>query len=321
MNYKITRAVITIAFIIILACIPLITNNYYQYIINLIFVNFLVTLGLAIILGYSGQFAFASAGFLGIGAYTAGLSMVHLSISYWPALLLSALVSLVFAVLLGFIGLRLTRYYLSISTMAFTLAMRFFYVNAGVVTFGPSGFNIPFPKLFGFDFNTDKRVYYIVLVVVLVLSVLSRNILRSKIGRAFIAIRDKEEAAAAASINVNQYKMLAFLICGVLGGVAGGLYCIVLGRITPDEFGMNPMLLHFLIVVLGGLGSFLGLIISSIIVTILPEALRAFAEWQEILYGGIIILIILFGPEGLYGLLQKYSPIKWREKMYGNVER
>jgi branched-chain amino acid transport system permease protein len=321
MDHKTTRPIITVLFIIISACVTLITNNYYQYIINLIFVNFLVALGLAIILGYCGQFAFASAGFLGIGAYTVGLCMVRFGISYWLALLLCALVSLVFAVLLGFIGLRLTRYYLSISTMAFTLAMRFFYVNAREITFGPSGFNIPFPKLFGFAFNTDKRVYYIVLVVVLALAVLSRNILTSKIGRAFIAIRDKEEAAAAASINIRQYKMLAFLMCGVLGGVAGGLYCIVLGRITPDEFGLNPMLLHFLIVVLGGLGSFLGLIISSIIVTVLPESLRAFVEWQEILYGGIIILIILFEPEGLYGLLQKYSPIKWREKMYGDVGR
>ena len=320
MNRKRLNSILSIVLMILLACIPLITNNYYQYIINVIFVNFLVTLGLAIVLGYSGQFAFASAGFMGIGAYTAGLAMVRLGIPYWPALLLSCLVSFVFALLLSFIGLRLTRYYLSISTIAFTLAMRFFYVNAGVITFGPSGFNIPSPTFFGFPLNTDKRIYYIVLVVVLLFSVLTWNILRSKIGRAFVAIRDKEEAAAAASINVKQYKMLAFVMLGLLGGVGGGLYCVVLGRITPDEFGMGPLLLHFLIVVLGGLGSFFGLAISSIIVTILPELLRAFVEWQEILYGGIIILIILFAPEGLYGILQKHSPIKWREKMYGDVE-
>lgn len=319
MNWKTGKWIIRVLLVLGLACIPLLTNNYYQYIINLIFVNFLVALGFAITLGYCGQIAFASAGFLGIGAYTAGISMVRLGISYWPAFLLSILASLVFAVFLGFIGLRLTRYYLAISTIAFTLSMRFFYVNVKVITFGPSGFNIPFPKLFGFGFNTDRHVYYIVLIVVLVLSVLSRNILRSKVGRAFIAIRDNEDAAAAASINVKHYKMLAFVIGGILGGAAGGLYCVVLGRITPEEFGMTAVLLHFLIVVIGGLGSFLGLIISSILITILPEVLRAFAEFQEILYGGIIILIILFGPEGIYGLIQKYSPIKWREKMYGDV--
>jgi len=311
---------ILIVFIILLACLPKVTNNYQQYMINLVFVNFLVTLGLGIVLGYSGQFAFASAGFLGIGAYCSGLSMVHFGLSYWLALMVAVLVSFIFAVLLSYIGLRLTRYYLSISTIAFTLTMRFFYTNAGAITFGPSGFNVPSPKFFGFNFDTDQRIYYIVLVIVLACSLFSWNILRSKIGRAWVAIRDKEEAAAAASIDVKQYKRLAFIMMGLLGGIAGGLYCVVLGRITPDEFGMGPLLLHFLIVVLGGLGSFSGLAISSIIVTLLPELLRAFAEWQEILYGGIIILMIRFAPEGLYGILQKISVIKWRERMYGDVE-
>ncbi len=313
------RWIIRTVFVVGLVCIPLVTNNYYQYIVNLVFVNFLVALGLSITLGYCGQFAFASAGFMGIGAYTAGLCMAHLGLSYWVAFLLSVLVGLVFAVFLGFIGLRLSRYYLAISTMAFTLAMRFFYVNAKAITFGPSGFNIPFPKLFEFGFNTDRRVYYIVLFVVLMLAMLSRNMLRSKVGRAFVAIRDNEDVAAAGGISVRRYKMLALAMGGILGSAAGALYSVVLGRITPEEFGMGAILLHFLIVVIGGLGTFLGLIISSFLITILPEALRAFAELQEVLYGGIIILIILFGPEGIYGLMQKYSPIKWREKMYGDV--
>jgi len=316
-----SKYMIQAGFLILLFCIPLVTNNYEQYIINLIFVNFLVCLGLAIILGFSGQFAFASAGFLGVGAYTAGLFMVRLGISYWPALLLSGFVTLVIAVLLATIGLRLRRYYLAITTISFTLCMRFFYVNAGKLTLGPSGFNIPHATLFGFNFNTDHRVYYIVLVVVLLFSVLSWNILRSKIGRAFMAIRDDEEAAAAASIDVKKYKLLAFAICGVLGGIAGGLYTQVLGRITPDEFGMLPILLHFVIVVLGGLGSFFGLMIATIIVTIIPELIRAFVEFQELLYGAIIVLIILVAPGGIYGLMLKYSPIRWREKLHGSVEK
>jgi branched-chain amino acid transport system permease protein len=319
MNPKTRRWILCALFLAGLVCIPIVTNNYYQYIVNLIFVNFLVALGLAVTLGYCGQFAFASAGFLGIGAYTAGLSIVHFGMPYWVALILAAGVSLVFAVFLGFIGLRLSRYYLAISTMAFTLAMRFFYVNGKAVTFGPSGFNIPPPTLLGFAFNTDRRLYYIVLAVVVILAFLTRNVLRSKIGRAFIAIRDNEDVAAAGAISVRQYKMLALAMGGILGGAAGGLYSVVLGRITPDEFGMGAILLHFLIVVLGGLGTFLGLMISSVLITILPEVLRAFVEFQEIVYGGVIILIILFGPDGLYGLIQKYSPIKWREKMYGDV--
>ncbi len=305
----------------LLGCIPLITNSYHQYLVNLIFVNFLVSLGLAVLLGYCGQFAFASAAFLGIGAYTVGLSMVHLKLSYWVGLFLVVPVSLIFAIMTGMIGLRLSRYYLAITTIAFTLAMRFFYVNGGRFTFGPSGFNIPVPKIGGFSFNSDHRLYYILLVVVAILSGLTINILRSKVGRAFIAVRDKEEAAAAASINVKNYKMLAFIMCGVLGGVAGGLYGVVVGRITPDEFGMMQVIFHFMIVVLGGLGSITGLVISTIVITLLPELVRAVKEFQEIVYGGVIIIIILFAPSGLYGLLQKYSPFKFRERLHGNLEK
>ena len=309
------------ALVILLSCVPLFTNNYYQFMINLIFVNFLVCLGLAVSLGYCGQFAFASSCFMGIGAYSTGLSMVHFGLSYWLALPLAAVVSLVFAGFIGCVGLRLTRYYLAISTIAFTLAMRFFYVNAGGITFGPSGFNIPAPSLFGLKLNTDNRIYFLLFPVVCLATVLTINILRSKIGRAFIAIRDKEEAAAAAAIDIQKYKMLAFAISGVWGGIAGGLYCVMVGRITPDEFGMLQIIFHFMVVVLGGLSNITGLVVSTIIITLLPELIRAVREWQEIAFGAVILIIILFAPEGLYGLLQKYSPVPFREKLYASISK
>ena len=115
----------SILLLAVLSLIPVFTNSYQQYVVNLIFVNFLVSLGLGVLLGYCGQFAFASAGFMGIGAYTVGLSMVHLGLSYWLSLLVAALMSLLFAWIVGFLGLRLTRYYLAIATIAFTLLMRF----------------------------------------------------------------------------------------------------------------------------------------------------------------------------------------------------
>lgn len=308
-----------VAIFAVLSVIPGFTNSYHQYLINLIFVNFLVSLGLAVLLGYCGQFAFASAGFMGIGAYVVGLCMVHLRFSYWLALLIAASMSLLFAWLVGFVGLRLSRYYLAITTIAFTLLMRFFYVNGGNLTLGPSGFNIPAPKLFGLTFNNDHRIYYLLLVTVFLLTVLTINILKSKVGRAFIAIRDAEDAAAAVSINVNRYKMLAFAISGLLGGVAGGLFGVVIGRITPNEFGMTQILFHFLIVVLGGLGNILGLVLSTVIVTLLPELARAVRDLQEVIYGAVIIIIILFAPGGLYSLVQRLSPVELREKLHGNI--
>ena len=300
-----------------MAIIPAFTNNYHQYVVNLIFVNFLVSLGLAVLLGYCGQFAFASAGFMGIGAYTVGLCMVHLKLCFWAALGIAALVSLLFAWAVGFIGLRLTRYYLAITTISFTLLMRFFYVNGGAVTFGPSGFNIPSPKLFGFAVNTDHRLYFLLLFFVFLLTVLTINLLKSKVGRAFIAVRDAEDAAAAVAIDVNRHKLLAFAVSGLLAGVAGGLFAVVIGRISPYEFGMTQILFHFLIVVLGGLGNILGLALSTIVVTVLPEVARVVKDLQEVIYGAVIIVIILFAPGGLYGLVQRFSPVDLREKLHG----
>jgi branched-chain amino acid transport system permease protein len=243
--------------------------------------------------------------------------MVQFGFSYWISLALAGVISLLFAWLLSCVGLRLTRYYLAITTISFTLAMRFFYINGGKFTFGPSGFNIPAPKIFNFSINSDHRIYYLLLITVFILSILTINIIQSKIGRAFIAIRDKEESASATAINVNNYKRLAFAISGFLGGVSGGLFCVVIGRITPNEFGMTQILLHFLIVVLGGLGNIIGLIFSTIIVTALPEIARVLQDWQEILYGAVIIIILLFAPNGLYGLLQRVCPFKLRENFYG----
>ena len=124
MGSRLKGPVLGISVLVLLMFIPVLTNSYYQYVVNLILVNLLVSLGFAILLGYSGQVAFASAGFMGIGAYTVGLSMVHFGISYWAALILALVVSLIFAFFIGMIGLRLSRYYLAIATIAFTMAMR-----------------------------------------------------------------------------------------------------------------------------------------------------------------------------------------------------
>ena len=172
--------------------------------------------------------------------------------------------------------------------------------------------------MFNFSLDSDHRIYYLLLVTVFVLTIVTINILKSKVGRAFIAIRDAENAAEAVSINVNRYKMLAFAISGLLGGVAGGLFCVVIGRITPDEYGMTQILFHFLIVVLGGLGNILGLVLSTVLVTVLPEVARAVKDLQEVIYGAVIIVIILFAPDGLYGLVQRISPIDVRERLHGD---
>ena len=145
--------------------------------------------------------------------------------------------------------------------------------------------------------------YYLILFVVLLLLGVTRSLLRSRFGRAFAAIRDNENVAVSLAVDLTRTKLLAFAVSAFLVGVAGGLFAMLLGRVTPDSFGMEQLLLHFVILMLGGLGSLLGSILGALVLTSLPELLRNFQAWQEIFFSLLLILGILFMPKGMAGLL------------------
>lgn len=300
----------------VLSLVPLGTNNYSQYIVNMIFIYILVTLGFNIILGYVGRFSFANASFFGIGAYTVGLLMVKGNFSFWVSLPCAGLVTACIGLLIGFPALRLHRYYLAIVTVAFTSLMRFVYIHGGELTYGPSGFDIPYPTLLGIKLSTDKSIYFVVLVVFFLLLLFTKNVIQSKVGRGFLAVKEGEAAAEALAINSKKTVLIAFALSGLIVGIAGGLVSIAIRRITPDSFGMLELIKHFIMVVLGGLGSITGSIIGATVVVILPELLRAIRDYQELIYGVLIVLFVLFAPEGLYGFLVKYIPGVSREKRY-----
>lgn len=309
-NYK------SIIIFALMLFIPYFTNNYSQYILNIILVYILVTLGFNIVLGYVGRFSFANAAFFGIGAYTVGLLMSKLNIPFWFSLPIAGIVCAIIGLLVGFPALRLHRYYLAIVTLAFTMLMKFIYIHAGIITYGPSGFDVPHPEIFGFTFSNDKRVYYIVLVCFFLIMIFAKNILQSRIGRSFYAIKGSENAAETLSININKTVLLGFTISGFIVGIAGGLLSIVLRRIVPEAFGLHDLIRQFIMVVLGGLGSISGSIIGAPIIILLPELLREIQEYEEILFGILIVVFVLFAPEGLYGFLIKYIPRGSREKLH-----
>jgi branched-chain amino acid transport system permease protein len=313
---KMVKANIILFMFILMLFIPVVTNNYTQFIVNMILVYILVTLGFNIILGYVGRFSFANASFLGIGAYVTGLSMVKFNIPFWLCLPLSGLITAIIGLLIGFPALRLHRYYLAIVTIAFTSLMRFTYIHGGDFTFGPSGFNIPNPKLFGWVISTDKQIFYIVLIVFVLLIAFTKTLIQSKVGRAFIAVKESDDAAEALSINSKRTVLFAFSLSGFIVGMAGGLFSLVMGRITPDSFGMHELIRHFIMVVLGGLGSITGSFIGAIIIIILPEIMRFILDYQEFIYGMIIILVVLFAPQGIYGFIINYIPGVSHEKLY-----
>ncbi len=300
---SVARAVPWVGLGAALAVLPALTNDYTQYVVSLSLVYVLVAVGFNIILGYAGQLAFANAAFFGIGAYTVGLLRVQLGVPVWAGLPAAGLVAAVSGALVGFPALRLRGYYLAIVTVAFSELMRWVYVHGGAWTFGPSGFSVPDPVLFGWVLASEKAKYYLILPVVLLLLGATRNLLRSRFGRAFAAIRDSEVVAVSLAVDLAHAKLLAFTVSAFLVGVAGGLFAVLLGRVTPDSFGMGELLLHFVIVMLGGLGSLLGSVLGALVLTSLPELLRNFQAWQEILFSLLLILGIVFMPRGIAGLL------------------
>jgi branched-chain amino acid transport system permease protein len=298
--------------VVALFFVPLFTNQYHQFIINMALVNILLTLGLNVVFGYSGQFAFANAAFFGIGAYTSALLTVDLGIPFWFSMPLGGFAAMIIGVTISIPALRLARFYLAIMTLALQEAIQWVFIHWESVTYGVTGVNVPYPTLGSFICNTDNSIYYINLVTALLILWMVKNILSSHIGRAFVAIRDSEIAAQCMAIPLVKYKILAYAISAFISGIAGGLYCITVGFLTPDNFGFVQVTLHFAMVIVGGLGSLVGSVVGALVLTSLPEFLRDYHAYQELFYGLIVVMILLFMREGIAGWLKRFELLKDR---------
>jgi branched-chain amino acid transport system permease protein len=303
-----------------LMLLPLVTNNYTQYIINLIIVYIVVILGFNIILGFIGQFSFANAAFLGIGAYSSGLLMVHLHLSFWLAMPLAGFITAILGSIIGLPALRLKVYYMAIVTIAFTLLMQYVYLHGGGLTFGVGGFKVPTPEIFGYAVSSDKEKYFVILPLAIIIIFLTNNMLKTKYGRAFCAIRESEQTAQSFGINILYFKVIALLISAFIVGIGGSLFAVVVGYVCPESFGLLELLVQLIIVVVGGLGSITGCIIGPMLLTAIPELLRHFRGFEELLFGLLLILFVILMPSGTYGIIVKYKPI-FREKLYREIRK
>lgn len=314
-----TMRYVVIIILALLMALPLLANDYQLFVASTMLVYCLVAVGLNTVLGYLGQLAFASAAFFGIGAYAAGLSMVHLGFGSLSAILLATVCGGLAGILVGLPALRVRGYYLAIITLAFGELMRWFYVHGDAITYGSGGFNMPDVSLFGFALS-DMKKYYLFLFMVVIGVGASTLLLHSRYGRAFVAVRNNEPAAGSLGIAVNRTKIIAFAWSGLITGLAGALYAILNGRVSPDTFGISQMLMHFVIVMIGGLGSLAGSMIGAVLLTGLPELLRNFPGLEEIVFSALLIVVLFFMPKGVGGFLAAHLP--WmRERLYREDRR
>lgn len=298
------KIIITAAIIIL---IPVLTPNMYiMQIINLIGIYIILGTGINVLTGYTGQLSLGQAAFFGIGAYATALLNTRAGLPFLPCLLGSVLLTAVFGVVLAVPALKVKGSYLALLTMGFGEVVRIVMINWTPVTNGTAGIiGIEPASIFGYTFDTLKK-YYFLIVVFVVLCLLYQNVLvKTRTGRAFIAIREDNEAAELTGINVTTYKIRAFVLSAVYCGIAGCLYAMMIKYVSPDTFTNNTSSVILWTAIVGGFGTVIGPVIGGVIMQVLPEALRFLGDWRLVVYGAVLLVVILRFPGGLYPYIQK----------------
>jgi branched-chain amino acid transport system permease protein len=299
-----------LALFVVLLFLPPFLDRYIVYLLNIALLSVLAAVGLNIITGYSGQINLGQSGFVGIGAYATTILTIRVGIWFWAALPIGAIISAFAGLCIALPCLRLRGVYLALVTFGFAAVIETILVQWVSMSNGPDGLVVPVPHLGSFVFDTDLRMYYPILGIAIAMLYLAKNIVNSRIGRAFVSMRDSEIAAQAIGVHVTSYKIMAFILSAFYGGMAGGLYAGLVLFISPDAFGVLQSIVYMTMIVVGGMGSIFGSIIGGGILSLLPEFLRGFKGFQEFLFGTLLILSLIFFPDGLVGLFRKNFTLK-----------
>lgn len=276
---------------------------YHLQLLNVMLLYSLLTTGLNLAMGYCGQINLAIAAFYGIGAYTMALLTTRLH-APWPlALLTGVVLAAATGVVVGLPSLKVRSHYLAIVTLGLGESINLLMINWTWLTGGPIGISgIPAPELLGFAIDSGERFYYFHLAFVVGALLLARVIVRSRIGRAFLAVREDYVAARAMGVNVGTTQLLAFALSAAYAGLAGGLYAQFLSYISPETFAFGQTLFVLTMTLVGGLGTLSGPVMGAVVLTVLQESLRAIEKFQLVVFGAMVLLTVLFLPTGLAGL-------------------
>ena len=295
----------TLLLVALLALGPQFMKDYQVYLLSLVIVYGLAALGLNLLTGYAGQISLGHAGFLAIGGYSAALLQAKLAWPLWGSLLAAGLLTALLGLLLVIPALRLAEIYLAIATLGFGVAVEQL-LPQWAWTGGHQGLSVPRTKLFGLTLSSDLAFYYLILIVVLLLVWLAANLVRAPLGRAFIAIRDRELAAEALGISLARTKSYAFLLSAFYTGIAGGLYANLVGYLNVSTFDLGLSILFLSMIAVGGLASIPGSLLGAAFLGILPQLLSGFSAWlPQLIYGAALLLVVIFMPYGIWGFLRQ----------------
>ena len=291
--------------------LPLVLPEYFLYLGNTLMMYAILALGLDLLLGWSGQFAFAHIAFFGIGIYTTTLLQLRLGIPFLVGVPIAAAFAGLVGLLIAIPATRLRTVYLALATYAFAECAQWVFRTWDSVTKGSDGLRISAPDIFGYVVGTDRRAFPVMAIILALVLLAMLYLTRSKLGRALCTIRDSEHVASASGIDVKRTKVIAFVLSAVFAGLAGGTYTLFQSFVNPDTAGLAQLILVLTMVVVGGSGSIAGVLIGVVLIGLLPEFLRAAPRgllvWQEFFYGLILVLAVMFMPRGLWGLMTSFG--------------
>jgi len=299
----------------LLAAFPWFASDYWVYFACLLGINVIATTGLNITMGYAGLLSLGHAAFIGVGAYTGVILATQFGVPSLLVLPLGGLAAALVGVAFGLPSLRIHGLYLAVATLAAQFLLEFIFVRWESVTGGDLGTRVEAAALFGMTLDSDRKVFYLIAPLAAALVVFAGNLMRSRIGRAMVAVRERGQAAEVIGINVVRYKLLAFAVGSFYAGVAGALLAQFNGFVSPDHFTLHLSVFFLAAVIIGGTGSTVGAVLGALFMTLVPEVVsltvKMFGEHSgivisgslnsitEVIFGFFIVAFLIGEPQGL----------------------
>jgi branched-chain amino acid transport system permease protein len=303
------------AFLIVwFLAVPALGRPYLLTLANLTGIAVIGATGLNLLTGYTGQITIGHGAFMGVGAYAAAILASRTVLPVWLVIPLAGLITAGAGAFFGIPSLRLKGLYLAIATLAAQFILEYVFLHWGWLTRGTSGIPVPTAHMGRWALSGERTFFWVIGAAVVLITWLQVNLIRTKVGRAFVAIRDNDRAAAAIGIHLFAYKLVAFSVSAFMVGVAGALYAYYLGVVVPGRFTLGLSIDYLAMGIVGGLGTVLGPFYGATVITVLPEVLRALSQalagalpgfatalnaLREVVFGLVIVCFLIFEPEGL----------------------
>lgn len=308
MSFKKNLGAVGAFFLLLMAAPHLLPNEYYVSILILACINAMIVVGLNLLMGYAGQVSLGHAAFFGLGAYATAILTTTYGAPIPLGMIAGIALAAVVAWLIGIPALKLKGHYLAMATLGFGVIVYIVFNETVDLTGGPSGFvGIPRLSLFGLSFDSDLSYYILLSVLLCLVALFALNLIDSRTGRALRAIHVSEKAAQAAGIDIAKYKLFIFVLSAMFAALAGVLYAHYLCFVAPSSFGFHFSVQLVVMAVLGGMASIWGAVAGAFFLTALPEFLRGFEDIDILIYGAILILCVMFMPDGIAGGLAKLA--------------